>query len=244
MMAHMKGRLAIAGLAAMIWACDDGGNGGGDPIPDAGTGGMGGGAGGVGGGGGGAGGEGGAGGGEGGQGGAPAELARNAGRMTIAQLARSIPVVTGGIRWTEDLGTGPVDMLQVLAPTLGAPDYLRVTEENLEPTLIIAKFLQDAAFRICGQWADQDRAAEVADRTLVRHADWDSVDDADVKSNLRALHLRFYAQSVAPDDDAPIADLHSLFTDASSTARAGNAARDGWTAVCIAMMTDPEFILY
>ena len=135
-------------------------------------------------------------------------------------------------------------MLQVLAPTLGAPDYLRVTEENLEPTLIIAKFVQDASFRICGQWAERDRGLDVADRSLVRHADWESLDEADVKANLRALHLRFYAQAVAADDDAAIADLFSLFTDASTTARVGEAARDGWTAICIAMMTDPEFILY
>lgn len=235
----------IAALAAALWACDDGGSGGGEtPTPDmnVGAGGDGGAGGGAGGAGGGAGGEGGGAGGAGG--GEPMELARSAGRMTIAQLARSIPVVTNGISWTEDFGNGPVDMLQVLAPTLGAPDYLRVTEENLEPTLIIAKFVQDSAFRICGQWAERDRAAAADARTLVQHAEWDSLDEADVKANLRALQLRFYAHRVAEGDDAPIADLYALFADASSTAREGQAAQDGWTAVCIAMMTDPEFILY
>ncbi|MGK0361234.1 MAG: hypothetical protein ACI9U2_003552 [Bradymonadia bacterium] len=237
-----RSHLAMAALATMLWACDDGGSGDPGPGPDS-TVGEGGAGGGGGGGEGGAG--GGAGGGEGGAGGGVEPIfARSAGRMTIAQLARSIPVVTEGIRWTEDLGNGPADMLQVLAPTLGAPDYLRITEENLEPTLIIAKFVQDAAFRICGRWAERDRGLDVADRSLVQHADWESLDEAEVKANLRALHLRFYAQAIAADDDVPIADLFSLFTDASSTARAGEAARDGWTAICIAMMTDPEFILY
>ncbi|MEZ4473653.1 MAG: hypothetical protein R3F60_23255 [bacterium] len=132
----------------------------------------------------------------------------------------------------------------MLAPTLGAPDYLRVTQENLEPTLIVAKFIQDAAFRICGQWAQQDRQAAAGDRTLVREGDWDSLEAAHVRANLRALQLRFYARAVTPDDDAPIADLVELFENASSTAPAGRGAQDGWTAVCIAMMTDPEFILY
>lgn len=246
MMAHtVMIRLPFLGLLALLGlvGCDDGGGGKAGPAPDAAAGGAGG-AGGVGGAGG-AGGVGGEGGGAGGAGGQVEQaLARSPGRMSIEQLARSIPTVTGGIRWTEDFGAGPADMLEVLAPTLGAPDYIRVTSENLEPTLIIAKFVQDAAFRICGRWVDRDRAAPLADRTLVRHEDWQSVDPALVKANLRRLQLRFYARKVAPDDEAPIADLYELFTNASSTAPAGRGAQDGWTAVCIAMMTDPEFILY
>ena len=78
----------------------------------------------------------------------------------------------------------------------------------------------------------------------MRDGDWDSLDEAHAKASLRALQLRFYARQVADDDDAPIADLYELFENASSTAPAGRGALDGWTAVCIAMMTDPEFILY
>jgi hypothetical protein len=187
-------------------------------------------------------------GGEGGAGGAPVEQAlmvRAPGRMTIEQLARSIPVVTGGLRWMEDFGTGPVDMLEVLAPTLGAPDYLLVTEENLEPTIIVAKFMQDASHRICTRWIEADRMATPAERTFVRHDDWDSLADADVNHTLRMLQLRFFAKHVPADQDAPIADLRELFQNASSTAATpANKARDGWLAVCIALMTDPEFILY
>lgn len=174
---------------------------------------------------------------------APA-LDRAAGRMTIEQLARSIPIITDGLRWTEDFGQGPTDMLEVLAPTLGAPDYLRITEENLEPTLIIAKFLQDASQRICLRWVERDRALPVADRSLVGHEDWASTDDALVRENLRRLQLRFYARHIADAADAGLDPLHQLFGDAASTAPADRAARDGWLAVCIAMMTDPEFVLY
>lgn len=173
-----------------------------------------------------------------------AELDRHVGRMTIEQLARSIPIVTDGLRWVEDFGQGETDMLMVLAPTLGAPDYSRVTEENLEPTLIIAKFLQDASQRICLRWVDRDMSLPAAERSLVQHDDWSSLDDDLVRANLAELQLRFYARHVADPSDATLDPLHTLFVDASSTAPPERAARDGWLAVCIAMMTDPEFVLY
>ncbi len=224
--------LAVVSLGA---GCDDGGGPGGNgdtpPTPDAAAGG--------------AGGAGGMGGGEPphpDMGVAEQGLSRTAGRMTIEQLARSIPVVTGGLRWTEDFGQGPVDMLEVLAPTLGAPDYLLVTEENLEPSIIVAKFLQDASHRICVRWIAEDRQKPQGERTFVRHADWESRDPADVDATLRALKLRFFARKVT--DDESIRPLRELFVNASSTAAPGNGARDGWLAVCIALMTDPEFILY
>ncbi len=179
-----------------------------------------------------------------GEGEAEAPLGRSVGRMTIEQLARSIPVITGGIEWIENFGQGPVNLLEVLAPTLGAPDYLRVTEENLEPTLLIAKFMQDASHRICVRWVVEDAAANTDERTLVSHDDWSSTDEALVKANLRRLQLRFYARLVPEDDEVAIRDLYDLFQTASLTAPDERAARDGWLAVCIAMMTDPEFILY
>jgi hypothetical protein len=227
-------KIVLALAAVSLGAgCDDGGNGATPATPDAAA-------------------AGGAGGGAGGMGGgqpphpdmgvAEQGLNRTVGRMTIEQLARSIPVVTGGLRWTEDFGQGPVDMLEVLAPTLGAPDYLLVTEENLEPSIIVAKFLQDASHRICVRWIAEDRQKPLAERTFVRHEDWESLDPADVNTTLRALKLRFFARKV--EDDEQIRPLRELFQNASSTAAPGNGARDGWLAVCIALMTDPEFILY
>ncbi len=175
-------------------------------------------------------------------------LARAAGRMTVEALARSIPVITGGLRWTEDFGGGvETDVLQALAPTLGAPDYLRVTEENLEPSLILAKFLNDAAQRLCVRWVERDEAAAAADRTLVVHpGDWAARDPAAVGTALRELQLRFFGRRVPEGaaGDAVLEPLRALFQDASSTAAPGREARDGWLAVCIAHMTDPELVIY
>lgn len=175
---------------------------------------------------------------------APEPAERQPTRMTVQQIARSIPVVTGGIEWIEDFGQGPVNILATLAATLGAPDYKLRTEENMEPSLIIAKFMQDAAGRICVRWVDKELTAPLAERTLIGHDPRESLDPAQVKDNLRRLQLRFFSRYVAPDDDDTIADLVELFDTASSGASAGKGAQDGWLAVCLALMTDPEFVIY
>ena len=53
---------------------------------------------------------------------------------------------------------------------------------------------------------------------------------------------------ITPDDGSKDADavdpLWDLFHTASSTSVPGREARDGWLAVCIGQMTDPEFVIY
>ncbi|HIA02380.1 MAG TPA: hypothetical protein EYN06_04655 [Myxococcales bacterium] len=170
--------------------------------------------------------------------------ARQVRRLSIDQLKRSIPIVTDGLEWIEDFGEGPIDMLNVLAATLGAPDYLLITQENLEPSLIIAKFMQDASHRICPRWIARDKTLPVTERSLVIHEDWNSLDETLVKANIRALLFRFFARAVASDDDEAIVDLYELFDAAASNAPIVNKAEDGWLALCLALMTEPDFVLY
>jgi hypothetical protein len=130
---------------------------------------------------------------------------------------------------------------------MGEPDYLLVTEENLEPSLIVAKFVQDASQRVCTRWVAAEAEKPAAERTLVRHdAAFDSRDAAPVKAALRTLHLRFFARFVPEDatGEAALAPLYELFETAASTSVPGREARDGWLAVCIALMSDPEFVVY
>lgn len=170
--------------------------------------------------------------------------ARAVRRQTIEQLARSIPVVTGGLTWVEDYGQGPVDMFSFLSGSLGVPDYRLVTRENLEPSMILAKFMTDASHRICSDWLQRDEALPQDERTLIVHEDWDSLDEADVRQSLAALNLRFFSLYVPPDEPASTDALYALFKHASASAPQLKAADDGWFAVCIAMMTDPRFVLY
>jgi len=174
-------------------------------------------------------------------------LERSAGRMQIAQLRRSIEVVTGGLTWEEDFGNGPVRMLDALGPTMGEPDYLLVTEENLEPSLIVAKFMQDASQRICTKWVAAETGKPAAERTLVRHGGAFDSREADlIKTALRTLQLRFFARFVSEGaaGEAALAPLYELFETAASTSVPGREVRDGWLAVCIALMSDPEFVVY
>ncbi|MDP6944924.1 MAG: hypothetical protein QF464_12300 [Myxococcota bacterium] len=174
----------------------------------------------------------------------PEPTGRAVHRMTITQLASSIPVITGGIAWEEDFGEGPLDMLAILYDTLGGPDYILVTEENLDPSLIVAKFVQDATYRICAKWVERDKARTAQERTLIAHDDWSSRERDDVDASLRRLQLRFFARKIAPGDDDAIGPLRTLFETAADAAPAGLETDDGWLAVCLAMMTSPEMVLY
>jgi hypothetical protein len=171
-------------------------------------------------------------------------MSRHVRRVSVEQLQRSIPIVTGGLIWEEDFGDGTMDMLELLKPTLGAPDYLIVTEEILEPSLIVAKFMLDAAQRICPRWIMGDKEASMEERTLVFSADWHSLDPEDIQTNLRRLQLRFYGRHVPSTDESANEALFQLFNDATKGASGETAAERGWLAVCIAMFTSPDFILY
>jgi hypothetical protein len=174
----------------------------------------------------------------------PIPSARTVRRQTVEQIARSIPVVTGGLSWVEDYGQGPMDMLTFLSGSLGAPDYMLVTHESLEPSMILAKFMTDASHRICSDWIKRDENLPAGERTLITHEDWDSLDEADVRQSLAALNLRFFSVYTPPDDGAATDALYAVFEHASTSAPQIKAADDGWFAVCIAMMTDPRFVLY
>ena len=175
-------------------------------------------------------------------------------RVTVAQLARSIEVVTGGLRWVEDFGQGPVDMLEFLAPTLGAPDYRGVTHESLEPSLLLSKFVQDGAQRVCEAWVTLDRDPALSAHTLVELSSasegWASREPSHVKANLERLLLVFFAYSAQgslpgePEADDPrVSALYELF-ELVSVASPSDPAGDAWLAVCLALMTDPEFVMY
>ena len=55
-------------------------------------------------------------------------------RMNLDQLAATISRTTGGLAWTEGTGANQTDLLTELAPTLGKPDYVQITQEDLSPS--------------------------------------------------------------------------------------------------------------
>ena len=73
---------------------------------------------------------------------------------------------------------------------------------------------------------------------------WEGADDQTrdaIDRNLRYMKLRITGHYVAPGDEAGLARLRWLFR--SVTLSTGDANR-GWRAVCVGLMSSPEFYLY
>lgn len=177
-------------------------------------------------------------------------------RMTVAQLAASIPVVAGDdasgrpITWTVSYRGRSYDALdpQVLGATLGDPNYRDVTEEFAVPSTLYLKFMDDMARDVCAKMIAADRArGEGAPLTLVREAPLAAVDGPEIDANLRYLSLRFTGVHLADGDAEGTAALRALF-DAAVAGSAGrdDAARaaDAWEAVCVGLMLSPAFHIY
>ena len=142
-------------------------------------------------------------------------------RMTVDQLSRSVPVVLGAdITWEVNVGGTDYRVFDVLATTLGAPDYITITEEPAIPDALFVKFMTDMAKNTCSQAAGGE--------ALVRHQD--------VADNLRYLYLRFFGERL--DDDEELAALQNIHSVAEGE------GEDGWYAVCIAMLSSPAFHVY
>lgn len=186
----------------------------------------------------------------GGVGGGAGTLSSSAGnqRLTISQLTQSMLVVLGGKSWMVGAKSG----FTVRAATLGQPDYLGVVEENLEASPVYQKFMLDAAISGCTAAADGDAALAANQRVLMRLVgltDTVASNLTAVNQNLRYLKLRFHGVKVASNDTASLDALRIVFSSAvSGAAGAANPTaahvKEGWRAVCVALMTAPEYHLY
>ncbi len=177
------------------------------------------------------------------------QLSTQTGRLTLPQLRASLPVLLGNdaagkpISWT----VGQAEGLTAFASTLGEADWLVVTEDNVEPSPVYLKFLDDAARDVCNKAlvADSGRAA-AASRVLLRHVEkGDTVasNPTAVDRNLRYLKLRFHGVKVADADTASLDGYRALFAKVSAAGTEA-AVREGWRAVCVALITSPELNFY
>jgi hypothetical protein len=177
----------------------------------------------------------------------PGRLVR---RLRVSQLRATFPVVFGNdaagkpITWMVNSTTSGFDFYR--AP-LGEPDYLNTTDETAEVSALYVKFIDDAARDACNRalTADNGRADPNA-RVLIRHTERTATyatDPAGIDANLRYLRLRFHNIPVTPGDDSPITGLRQVFNAAVSAATASPSI-EGWRAVCVALVTAPEFSIY
>ena len=167
---------------------------------------------------------------------------RSVRRMDIDQLAASVERATGGIRWTEQRDGKTVDLFEELAPTLGKPDYLQSTDEDLTPSLLFQKFLDDAAISVCGELMEREAASPASPVFLVSVQPTDTFDSAPdaVEENLRAALLRFHGRKLKAGDPQ-LEPWTWLFR--SATEASGDPLT-GWNTVCIGLLTHPDFYSY
>jgi len=170
----------------------------------------------------------------------PDALPRPPRRMDIDQLKASMEQVSGGIGWTVEESGETVDRFEQLSVTLGKPDYLASTHEDLTPGILFQKFLDDAAKSICRKLVEVDPGRSQGERALLVHAE---VDDrpgsSTVELNLRAALLRWHGHTVpagSPELEPWLA-LHE-----QAHAIAGGA--EAWNLVCVSLYTHPDFYAF
>lgn len=194
---------------------------------------------------------GGSGGGSGGGGGAVVTGPQSADiqRLTVRQLAQSMPVVLGGNTWM----VGSAQGFNARSATLGEADYLGTVDENLEASTLYQKFMGDAARDGCTRTANADAALAAGSRVLMRFTgltDTVTSNASGVDANLRYLKLRFHGVKVNATDTTSIGALRTVFTDAvrgaqgTATTASQVHVKEGWRAVCVALLTAPEYHLY
>ena len=107
----------------------------------------------------------------------------------------------GGIGWTEERDGETVDLFDELSVTLGRPDYLSTTHEDLVPGLLFQKFLEDAARSICPKLVATDPTRAASARSLFVHGAPDDLQAEVVEANLSDALLRFHGRSAPPGSD-------------------------------------------
>ena len=150
--------------------------------------------------------------------------ARQRRRMNVDQLAVAMRQVSGGIGWTERRGNNEFDLFEELSITLGKPDYIQRTNEDLSPSALFQKFLDDAARSIC-------------ERMIEREPRLAPAGDVDVDEHLRELVRRFHGRLEVPE----VAAWRWLYQSARFV---GGEPTVAWHGVCVALFTHPDFYTY
>lgn len=154
--------------------------------------------------------------------------ARQPSRLTADQLHASLVVATGQV-WPQ---------FERYAGAMGRPDYLEITEENVQPSVGFDKLVGDAARDTCAAAVAAD-VAGTGEGVILRHAGAGDTDRAALVTNLSYLLLRFHAVRVSGDDDPRLLPFMRIL---ESPLEADMPTR--WTAVCIALATHPDFLTY
>ncbi|MCA9517750.1 MAG: hypothetical protein KC635_22575 [Myxococcales bacterium] len=164
-------------------------------------------------------------------------------RMDIDQLDASLRRVTGGLTWTVMVGSREDNQFEVLSSTLGKPDFIEKTQEDLTPSALFQKFLSEAARTVCERLAREEVAGTRPEPVLMVEASptdtWESAPEA-IEANLERLLLRFHGRRLAPAD-VGFDRWRWLFQSALHVSSDPVVA---WRTVCAGLIMHPDFYTY
>lgn len=122
----------------------------------------------------------------------------------------------------------------------GGIDGIQQTTPVHTPTptrqLVMDRFASEAA----GFVVDADFALPAAERRLLTGVEADDTDEAPVRAQLVALELRILTE-VVPSDGPEVDAAYTLFTSVLAT---GASPLDAWKLVLVALLTDPQMVVY
>jgi len=146
-------------------------------------------------------------------------------RVDLDALAAIIEDFTG-TAWIDGDGVSRWDSLRA---TLGVPDYLERTNEDLGAAPLFLKYLDDAARAVCAAAVSADLSASLPQRKLLRGP----LEAPDVV--IADMALRAHGRKLGAADIAAWRQLYD------AVLASDGAALQAWTAVCVAMIRHPDF---
>ena len=155
--------------------------------------------------------------------------------MSAAQFNASLEIATGQ-RWSD---------YERYAAALGRADFAEITEEGAEFNVTFEKLVEDAARKTCRAAVAADIAG-AEDPAILRHASTEDLDEATLVENLEYLLLRFHGSHdlTGASDERVEPWLNLLLAERPGMEIDAEVMQARWTAVCVGLVTHPEFVSY
>jgi len=159
---------------------------------------------------------------------------RNKKRMSVAQIKASMEKVSGGITWKS----GNQFLWEKYSRTLGVPDYQQSVTEDLSPSIMFQKFLDDAAVHTCANWINNEINGD--ERLFFSEIEPTETDALKTRLNIAYLQQRIHGQKIDPSTNLidSYVELHELVMQRTSN------LQSAWKTVCVGFFTHPDFYIY
>ncbi|MEM1009277.1 MAG: hypothetical protein AAGJ35_09750, partial [Myxococcota bacterium] len=121
-----------------------------------------------------------------------------------------------------------------LSRTLGQADYIYLTANNNEITPLFMKFMDDMASSLCHRAVARDLSDKNTKKIIV-------LNERNIDKTLRFLRLKFHNLYVPDNETKGIAAYRDFYDKVMFRTQ---DRKQAWQAVCLLMMTTPEFMVY